>query len=69
MKQKTLSGGLPRTIILVLCLLAGALLTLREARATVFPPERMTYQGFLVDANGVALGLSSPENYDLIFSI
>ena len=24
----------------------------------------MTYQGFLVDANGVALGNSAPQNYD-----
>lgn len=32
-------------------------------------PERMTYQGVLVDANGVALGLDSPEVYDVVFSI
>ena len=33
------------------------------------PPERLSYQGFLVDANGVALGNSAPKNYDVIFRI
>jgi hypothetical protein len=29
----------------------------------------MTYQGYLVDGNGAALGLSAPANYDVIFRI
>lgn len=33
------------------------------------PPERLTYQGFVVDADGVALGLSAPKNYDVVFRI
>ena len=33
------------------------------------PPERMTYQGFLVDGNGDPLGKSSPTNYDVVFRI
>jgi hypothetical protein len=33
------------------------------------PPERMTYQGFLVDGNGNALAPSAPKNYDVIFRI
>ena len=33
------------------------------------PPERMTYQGYLVDGNGAALGLSAPANYDVIFRV
>ena len=33
------------------------------------PPERMTYQGYLVDGNGVPLGNSAPANYDVIFRI
>lgn len=64
-----LSGGFIRSTILALCLLAGAILTTHEAWATPFPPERMTYQGFLVDANGDALGQGSPVNYDLVFSV
>lgn len=40
-----------------------------EAQATADPPERMTYQGFLVDGNGVALGNAGPRNYDLEFRI
>ena len=33
------------------------------------PPELMTYQGFLVDANGVPLASNSPANYPVIFRI
>jgi microcystin-dependent protein len=29
----------------------------------------MTYQGYLVDANGTALGNSAPKNYDVVFRI
>ncbi len=38
-------------------------------QANTDPPERMTYQGFLVDANGTILGNSSPKNYDVVFTI
>ena len=33
------------------------------------PPERMTYQGYLVDGNGAPLGNSAPTNYDVVFRI
>jgi microcystin-dependent protein len=33
------------------------------------PPERMAYQGFLVDGNGSALGLGGPKNYDVVFRV
>lgn len=33
------------------------------------PPARMTYQGYLVDSNGIALGNSSPTNFDVQFRI
>ena len=33
------------------------------------PPERMTYQGYLVDGNGAPLGDSVPANYDVVFRI
>jgi len=33
------------------------------------PPERMSYQGFLADADGVVLGNASPRNYTAIFRI
>ena len=33
------------------------------------PPERMTYQGYLVDGNSVPLGNSAPANYDVVFRI
>ncbi len=49
-------------LVLVLALAGRAM-----AQANANPPERMTYQGFLVDANGVALGNTAPRNYDVIF--
>jgi hypothetical protein len=39
------------------------------AQANPNPPELLTYQGFLVDGNGVALGNAAPRNYDVIFKI
>lgn len=37
--------------------------------ANANPPERMSYQGFVADANGVVLGNDSPRNYTAIFQI
>lgn len=67
MKKMTLSSGLLRKIFLPLCLLICG--TNQHADAATHPPERMTYQGYLVDADGTALGETEPANYDLIFSI
>ncbi|MCC7374469.1 MAG: tail fiber domain-containing protein [Verrucomicrobiales bacterium] len=39
----------------------------RAAQAA--PPELMSYQGFLVDANGEALATNSPANYPVIFRV
>lgn len=69
---------LNRTMKLRTSLVAGlalAALTLASgswrslAQANGNPPERLTYQGFLVDGNGVALGNIAPKNYDVIFRI
>jgi len=38
-------------------------------QASSNPPEFLTYQGFLVDGNGVALATNAPKNYDVIFRI
>jgi hypothetical protein len=40
-----------------------------QAQGTPNPPERMSYQGYLTDGNGVALGNNGPKNYDVIFRI
>ena len=37
--------------------------------ATALPPDRMTYQGYLVDGNGNTLGATNAKNYDVIFRI
>src|SRR5687768_8398845 len=33
------------------------------------PPEQMTYQGYLADANGAGLAPANPLNYDAVFRI
>lgn len=54
---------------------AAALATLLGAASDValaqtgFPPSLMSYQGFLVDANGGALAPSNPINYSVVFRI
>lgn len=57
-------------------LAAAVLLTaiVPQLSATGNPPELMSYQGYLVDANGVPLGTDGsgnplPANYDVIFRI
>jgi hypothetical protein len=49
--------------------LAAALLAISTRAADNNPPEQMTYQGFLADANGAGLAPSNPLNYDAIFRI
>jgi len=71
MKSCLYSRGASRLATLVaalgVCLAASALRTF--AQAAPRPPERMTYQGFLVDGAGTALGNTAPKNYDVIFRI
>ncbi len=37
--------------------------------ANANPPERISYQGYLVDAAGVALGNTAPKNFEVVFRI
>ncbi len=51
-------------------LLLGALLSFPSAaRAASSPAEFMTYQGFLVDANGNPFAPTTPQNYPVVFRI
>lgn len=52
-------------ILLLITLLGSA----TAARAASSPPERMTYQGFLVDGSGNPLAPTIPVNYPVIFRI
>jgi len=54
---------------LTACLLAAIVCATSTIQAAEAPPEYMAYQSYLVDGNGDALGLSSPENYAVIFRI
>jgi hypothetical protein len=55
--------------ILVVGVMALGLAGLARAAEANQPPERMTYQGYLVDANGDPLGNLAPVNYVVIFRI
>ena len=57
-------------LAVLLSALAGGFPATPAARAAdARPPEFMTYQGFLVDANGQPLAPSNPANYPVIFRI
>jgi hypothetical protein len=50
--------------LLLLACLSGS-----DTRAASSPPDRMTYQGFLVNDNGSPLAPTTPINYPVIFRI
>ena len=51
------------------CLLGLLALTPASRAADANPPDRLTYQGFLVNVTGTALGATAPKNYDVVFRI
>jgi hypothetical protein len=55
--------------LLALGLAAVVLAPPAFAQPTPNPPERMAYQGYVVDANGIPLATNAPRNYDVIFRI
>ncbi|NOS71207.1 MAG: hypothetical protein HOP33_14905 [Verrucomicrobia bacterium] len=57
----------PAFLLSAFCFLLSPLVALAQANAN--PPERLTYQGFLADGNGVALATNAPKNYDVVFRI
>lgn len=68
MKTQIHWAALCRAIFPLLLLLAlPAAISL--AQPTPYPPGQISYQGFLVDANGIPLATNAPKNYDIIFRI
>ena len=57
---------LPRFVLSIALLLTASGLA---ARAASLPPDSMTYQGFLVDANGNPLATNLPANYPVAFRL
>ncbi len=55
--------------LLLLMLAVASVPTLRAQQATPTPPNQMSYQGFLTDATGTALALTTPTNYNIYFRI
>ena len=54
-------------VLVVGVIVLGRAVQLHAADAN--PPDRMTYQGYLVDSDGDPLGNSAPANYDVVFRI
>jgi microcystin-dependent protein len=50
-------------------LLAVACLTAKAQLGDANPPEKMTYQGYLVDAAGAPLATAGPKNYVVVFRV
>jgi hypothetical protein len=69
MKTRCHRAAPRRAIIPLLLLLLALSATLAQAQPTPYPPGQISYQGFLVDANGIALATNAPKNYDIIFRI
>jgi microcystin-dependent protein len=67
MKKQTVSLAFARQAFTSLWVTACLLVSAKAAGPT--PPDKMTYQGYLVDANGAALAPSSPANYPVVFRI
>ncbi len=67
MKTQCHRPALRRALVPILLLLA--LPALVRAQPTPNPPGQISYQGFLVDANGIPLATNAPKNYDIIFRI
>ena len=65
----TMKPTAPQIVACLLPILLGVLATATAFAADAKPPERMTYQGYLTDSNGVPLGNSAPANYDVVFRI
>jgi microcystin-dependent protein len=60
-------GTMAAFLALLLGLFAGHSPALQAQNG--FPPSLMSYQGFLVDANGAALAPNNPQNFSVVFRI
>ena len=67
--MRTIHALAARLRAAVLILIALSVCAPAARAASAGPPDCMTYQGFLVDASGVALGNTAPKNYDVIFRL
>ena len=55
-------------LVLVTFLLAAAL-GVPICQAQITPPDLMSYQGYLTDGSGSALGVPNPKNYNVLFRV
>jgi hypothetical protein len=69
MRSRTNRHSVIEALIARFTILSVALTLIGAANAVESPPERMTYQGFLADANGVPIGNATPANFTIVFRI
>ena len=60
-------GSMAALLALLLGIFAGHSPALQAQNG--FPPSLMSYQGFLVDANGAGLAPNNPQNFSVVFRI
>src|SRR5688572_27064438 len=73
---KTMNNGMQTIFVLKNYLLRAALVAgiaiiviWPVEAADANPPDRMTYQGFVVDANETPIGSPNPRNVDIVFRV
>ena len=62
-------GTMAAFLALLLGIFADLAPALQAQIQNGFPPNLMSYQGFLVDANGAALAPTTPQNFSVVFRI
>jgi len=67
MKSNSLATRALRVACTCMCLVNLAPQMVRASDPN--PPERMTFQGFLTDGNGMPLATNAPKNFDVVFRI
>ena len=67
MKNHSLLSTFARSVLTLLAVLA--FYSSPATAGVPTPPDKMTYQGYLVDANGAALAPNKPANYPVVFRI
>jgi len=67
--MNTLIRPSPRARVLAAIFVLATTAVVHRGAADGNPPERLSYQGYLVDPTGSPLGDAAPKNYDIVFRV